>query len=782
MTTRHRIRVRGIVQGVGFRPFVYRLATSLELSGFVRNEPEGVLIEVEGDEGDLATFEHRLRADGPPLAAIESLDSRAIPAAGAAAFAIEESAPAAALTTQVPPDIALCDACRAEMLDPTNRRFRHPFINCTDCGPRFTVITGLPYDRPATTLAHFPLCPECAAEYRDPRSRRFHAEPIACPACGPRLGFCATGERGPNLFGEAALAAGSSVLAAGGILAIKGVGGFHLACDATSAAAVARLRERKGRGQKPFALMMRDLEVVRRYARVRPEEEELLLGRERPIVLLARHPDAAFPLAQGVAPKQLTLGVMLPYAPLHELLLGEKPLVMTSGNRSEEPIAREDDEALERLGDLADAFLVHDRPIHAACDDSVVRHALGGILPLRRSRGFAPAPLPLPAPAPPLLAVGGELKSVFALTEGRHAFLSQHLGDLENLETTQAFERALASLSELLRIRPHAVACDLHPGYFSTRWAREWAAREGAPLIPVQHHHAHVAALMAEHGLAGESPVLGVAFDGTGYGTDGTIWGGELLLADYRGFERLGHLAPVWLPGGDAAVRKPARMALAHLAAAGLPWDEALPPVAATTETERRLLARQLETGFASVATTSAGRLFDAVAALLGICLEATYEGQPAIELEAAAEGFADDGAWCFEVREGPPWLADPASVLAGMSQGLGAGVPLGLLSARFHGAVARLIVKLCERARASSGVATVGLTGGVFQNVRLLSAAVEGLEAAGFMVLVHRRVPPNDGGLALGQAAVAAYGGGLGSKDGSASGGARRSLRRVEP
>ncbi len=561
-----------------------------------------------------------------------------------------------------------------------------------------------------------------------------------------------------------ALAAGIAVLAAGDVLAIKGVGGFHLACDATSEAAVERLRTRKGRGQKPFALMMRDLEIVRRYARLLPEEEELLLGRERPIVLLARRSDPAWPLAEGVAPRQLTLGVMLPYAPLHELLLGEKPLVMTSGNRSEEPIAREDGEALERLGDLADAFLLHDRPIHAACDDSVVRFALGGILPLRRSRGYAPAPLTLPAPAPPLLAVGGELKAVFALTEGRHAYLSQHLGDLGNLETTLAFERALASLGELLCIRPRAVVCDLHPGYFSTRWAREWAAREAVPVLAVQHHHAHVAAVMVEHGLSGDRPVLGVAFDGTGYGSDGAIWGGELLLADYRGFERLGHLAPAWLPGGDAAVRRPARMALAHLAAAGLPWDEALPPVAATTDAERRLLARQLQTGFASVPTTSAGRLFDAVAALLGIAAEATYEGQPAIELEAAAEGFEDDGSCRFEVRDGLPWVADSAPLLAALIAGLAAGAPLGLLSARFHGAVARLIVELCRRARRAWGVGTVALSGGVFQNLRLLTAAAEGLTAEGFTVLLHRRVPPIDGGLALGQAAVAAYGGGGGS------------------
>jgi hydrogenase maturation protein HypF len=748
--------VHGVVQGVGFRPYVYGLAVSCRLAGFVRNEPGGVRIEIEGKREDVERFAARLPAELPPLAALDGLEAADMEPHGDRAFTILESAPPAARTTAIPADTAACEACRREMLDPADRRHLYPFINCTGCGPRFTLILDLPYDRRATTMRDFALCPACAAEYADPATRRFHAEPIACAACGPRLAFHPTSDPAAVVFAEDALAAARQALAAGRIVAVKGIGGFHLACDALSPEAVELLRRRKGRGDKPFAVMMRDLDTVRAYVDVAPEEERLLTGRERPIVLLRHRGGAGGRLAAAVAPGQASIGVLLPYAPLHDLLLGEAPLVMTSGNRSDEPIARENAEALERLSGLADAFLLHDRGIHAVCDDSVVRVALGRELPLRRSRGWAPYPVPLPFETPPLLAVGGELKAVFAAAAGRQAFLSQHIGDLGNLETLTAFERAVDHLLHLLRIEPRAVACDLHPGYQSARWARDWAEERGLPLFAVQHHHAHIASVLADNGVAGEEPVLGVAFDGTGYGTDGTVWGGEILLAAAGRFERLGRLATVRLPGGDAGIRRPARMALAHLRAAGLPWDADLPPVAATRESDLRILATQLDRGFAAPPTTSCGRLFDAVAALIGLRAEVSYEGQAAMELEALAEEGSDE-PYRFDSREDTELVLDPAPVFRALIADLRAGVGAGTMSARFHDGLAAALVAACRRLGAAHGLRTVALSGGVFQNVRLLTPAVEGLAAAGFEVLLHHRVPPNDGGLALGQVAVAA-------------------------
>lgn len=773
---RRRLTVRGVVQGVGFRPFVYRLARALGLAGSVRNAAGAVRIEVQGSPAAIDALRRGLLADPPPLAAVEAVEILELPAAPAAAgFRVLPSLEDAGEgEIQVSPDVATCDACLAELEDPSDRRHRYPFLNCTDCGPRFTLIAGVPYDRARTTMRAFVQCPACAAEYGDPGSRRFHAEPNACPACGPRLSW-AEGGRRTGLDGEAALARARELLARGGIVAVKGVGGFHLACDAADDGAVRRLREGKGREEKPFALMVRDLETARRYAHLSAEEGELLASRARPIVLLRRRSAEAGapPLSPAVAPGQETVGLLLPYSPLHPLLLAEGALVLTSGNRSGEPIARTDGEALAALGAIADGFLLHDREIHAACDDSVSRVGAGSEIPIRRSRGYAPLPLPLPFAAPPLVAAGGELKAVFCLAGGRLATLSQHLGDLGSHAARQAFERAVLQLLALFRIEPERVACDLHPDYASSRWAEAFAAERGLPLVPVQHHHAHVASLLAEQGEDGARPVLGVAFDGTGYGADGTLWGGEILLADYSGFRRLAHLRPVPMPGGEAAIRHPGRMALSYLRASGIDWSPDLPCVAGRPAEELRFLARQLDSGLGAPLTSSAGRLFDAAAALLGLRQSSSYEGQAAMELEALAGSEAERprGAerggeaaerYRFAAAEGEGGAAvlDPAPLFRALIEDLAAGVGRAAIAGRFHDGVAAAIAAACRAARAGLGGAgpdTVALTGGVFQNARLLERVVPLLGRAGFRVLRHRRVPPNDGGLALGQAAVAA-------------------------
>lgn len=602
-------------------------------------------------------------------------------------------------------------------------------------------------------MAGFPMCAECAAEYRNPLDRRFHAQPVACPVCGPQLRLHPAG-----LTGEAALKETQRLLRSGAILAIKGIGGFHLACDATNAAAVEELRRRKGRAGKPFAVMMRSVEEVRRYTEVSVEEEKILAGREKPIVLLERKDDVEAPLADSVAPGQRQLGIFLPYSPLHLLLLREAPLVMTSGNRSDEPIARDNDEALERLGALADAFLLHNREIHTVCDDSVVRVFAGRELPIRRSRGYAPLPVALPLSSVPLMAAGAELKATFCMARGRRAYLSQHIGDMENLETLESYERAFSLLGKLFHIAPEVVACDLHPGYLSTEWATRYAAAHGLPLIPIQHHHAHAAALMAEHGLAADAKILAVAFDGTGLGTDNAVWGGEILAAGYSGFERLGQLKYVSLPGGDLAVKKPWRMALAHLYAAKIPWDDDLPCVRNRARSEIGALSTQLVRGLNSADTSSAGRLFDAAAALLGVRQEASYEAQGAMELEALAGQSADTAFYDFDRTDTSPFLLDPAPLWRSMIADFRGGVAPPDLAMRFHRSVARAIVQSCLQGRARTGLGNVGLTGGVFQNVLLTRLAVELLEGEGFEVLTHRIVPPNDGGLALGQAAIGAF------------------------
>ncbi|WP_049652581.1 carbamoyltransferase HypF [Kitasatospora sp. MY 5-36] len=763
---RRRVAVRGLVQGVGFRPFVHTLAGELGLAGTVTNTGEGVLVEVEGSPDALDAFCRRVAGDAPPLAQVHEVEHAPLAATGATGFRIVPSRPDGARATLIPPDTAVCADCLAELADPADRRHRHPFISCTNCGPRHTIVTGLPYDRANTTMAGFPLCPDCAREYADPADRRFHAQPVACHACGPRLALTVPGR--PDLGGEQALAEARRLLADGAVLAVKGIGGYHLACDARDAAAVALLRRRKRRGRKPFALMARDLATVEGLLPVDPVERELLTGPVRPIVLLRR---TGLPVPEGVAPGSPDLGVMLPYTPLHHLLLaapGPDLLVMTSANLSGEPIVTEDREALERLAPLVDGWLGHDRPIHVPCEDSVVRVVDGEQLPLRRSRGYAPLPIPLPVPVRPALAVGGDLKNTFALARDGYAWLSGHIGDMDDLATLRAFDRAVEQLGTVSGVRPELLVADRHPGYRSLRHAERTAA--GRPVHRVQHHHAHIAAVMAEHGLDGSRPVLGVAFDGTGYGADGAVWGGEVLLADYDGFRRLAHLGYVPLPGGDAAVERPYRTALAHLRAAGLPWLPELPPVRACGAAELGLLERQLERRLNCLPSSSMGRLFDAVSSLAGVCHRAGYEAQAAIELEAAACGFgradgpgagptarADDGyAFGLSARAGG-WTADPGPVLAAVVADVTAGAPAGLVAARFHRAVADLVRRSCAAVRDRYGATTVALSGGVFANALLSSACASGLGEDGFTVLRHRRVPPNDGGLALGQLMVAA-------------------------
>ena len=760
MTGRHRrrIRVHGVVQGVGFRPFVYTTAASAGLSGSVRNDSAGAVIEVEGEPGDIDGFLDRLRGDAPPLAVIEAVEVQSIPTIGGTGFRIVDSSSSQGGRTLVSPDVAMCADCDAEQRDPANRRYRHPFVNCTNCGPRFTIIAGVPYDRANTTMAAFPMCADCAAEYADPADRRFHAQPVCCPLCGPTLSY--RDGRGHRVAAEDGLRRARALLRDGGILAVKGIGGYHLACDAANDDAVSELRRRKHRGDKPFAVMVADLAAAHTLCSFDENSERLLSGPQRPIVLMARSPSAA--VADAVAPHNPDLGVMLAYTPLHTLLFGlpgDEPgpvaLVMTSGNIGGEPICYRDDDAVERLSHLADGWLMHDRPILVPCDDSVVRVFSDGTeLPIRRSRGYAPLPVALPVPVPPTLAVGADLKNTMAVADGRYAWLSQHIGDMDDLATLSAFDAAAAHLGSLTGVRPEVFVADAHPRYRSTSWAHRNA--DGRPVRRVQHHHAHIAAVMAEHGLDGSGQVLGFAFDGTGYGSDGAIWGGEVLLADYKGFRRMAQLKYVPLPGGDVSVLRPYRMAMSHLWAAGVPWADDLPPVRACPPDERAVLLHQLETGLGCVPTSSMGRLFDAVSALVGIRQVVDYEAQAAIELEGMSRD-ADPGVLRYrfhvELADDAPARIDPAPVLRGVVDDVRTGVPAGVIGARFHAAVARLIVGLA--ADYATETNTVALSGGVFQNALLVSTTLTALRDNGFEVITHRRVPPNDGGIALGQLIV---------------------------
>ncbi|MDL1911338.1 carbamoyltransferase HypF, partial [Chloroflexi bacterium CFX6] len=655
------VHITGIVQGVGFRPFVYNLAARLDLKGWVRNTSAGVDIEVDGEQDALDSFVKALRDEAPPLSRIDGLTASFRPANGFAAFDILHSESVPSAFQPISPDVAVCDDCLRELFDPNDRRYRYPFINCTNCGPRFTIVQDIPYDRPKTTMAGFELCPDCEQEYKDPSNRRFHAQPVACSVCGPRVWIEMQKAEGRlQIEGDDAIAETRNLLAKGKTVAIKGLGGFHLACDATNAKAVTELRRRKLRVDKPFALMMPDLETVEKHCLVSDEERHLLTSTARPIVLLKRKPESN--IAREAAPNQDWLGVMLPYTPLHYLLFADSlhpssfilpPLVMTSGNLAEEPIATDNDEARERLSQLADAFLMHNRDIHVRCDDSVVR-AISDQLsvisdqssvvsdqwslmtyPIRRSRGYSPFPVKLPFEVPQLLAAGSELKNTFCITNGNYAFLSHHIGDMENYETLQSFEQGVEHFERLFRVEPEAIAYDMHPNHLATRYALERAEREGLPTVAVQHHHAHVAACMAEHGL--NEPVIGAAFDGTGYGEDGAIWGGEFLIAGYTSYQRAAHLEYFPLPGGDAAIKRPARTALALLWSLGIDWDERLAPVKEFCAEDLVALRVQLEKKINAPMTSSMGRLFDAAAALAGVRQKVNYEGQAAIEFEALA-------------------------------------------------------------------------------------------------------------------------------------------------
>ena len=759
---RRRLVVRGIVQGVGFRPFVYGLAQRFGLGGFVFNDSDGVTLEIEGSISALDAFEQTLRTTPPPLARIDAVIATTVAPRGETSFHIETSRAAAARNALILPDVATCDDCLRELFDPNDRRFGYPFINCTNCGPRFTIVLDVPYDRAQTTMRVFPMCPACQAEYDDPLNRRFHAQPNACAVCGPSLAFHWWSSAPlPNLPAAASpLEQAVFALAHGAILAIKGLGGYHLACNALDHDAVARLRTRKQREARPFALMAPDLATIRQLCYVKPEEATLLEARQRPIVLLDALPGA--PVAPSVAPGYTTLGIMLPYTPLHHLLLRayaaampDQPavLVMTSGNLSDEPIAYRDDDAAVRLRSIADGALTHNRDIHMRCDDSVARIVAGGVQLLRRSRGYAPEPVTLTLNVPkPILATGGHLKNTFCLAKGRDAFLSHHIGDLENLETLTSFREGVRHFARLFDCEPEVVAYDLHPEYLATK---EALASDIPLKIGVQHHHAHIASVLAEHGIAG--PVIGVAADGTGYGLDGAIWGCEVLIADLRDFTRFAHLAYVPLPGGDAAVRQVWRIGATYLHRAfgnGF-LDLDIPFVRRIDREQWRLIARMIERGINAPPTSSLGRLFDAIAAIAGIRDVALYEGQAAIELETTAT--PDPHPYPFALLPGTPMRIDVTPTIHAIVEDIRAGAPVARVGGRFHSTVADMLAQACEQARATGAPDVVALSGGVFQNRHLTELLVQRLECAGFRVLLNRRVPPNDGGLCLGQAAVAA-------------------------
>jgi len=778
---RAHILVKGIVQGVGFRPFIYNLAVSYGLTGWVLNSSEGVHIEVEGEPATVDGFIADITGKAPAMAKIESVDVQRMPpedegrgaaeAEGTAPhdFVIRHSEAVEGAYQLVSPDISICDDCLSELFDPNDRRYLYPFINCTNCGPRFTIIEDIPYDRPLTTMRAFTMCPDCQAEYDDPANRRFHAQPNACPVCGPGLRF-ARAPQSELLFDlpDHPIDATVEALRRGAVVAIKGLGGFHLACDATSEEAVARLRDRKKRFGKPLAVMMDGLETIERYCRVGDEERRIVTSPQRPIVLLKKRTD----LAPSVAPHNNYLGVMLPYTPLHYIILrlSGMILVMTSGNLSEEPIAMENEEGLRRLGHIADFFLLHNREIYSRYDDSVVRIIDGQMQFIRRARGFAPFPIRLPEPGDQILAVGPELKNTFCLTKENYAFVSQHIGDMENAETLEHFTNTLALYKRLFRIEPEYLAYDLHPEYLSTKFAMQ----QDLPKIGTQHHHAHAAGVMVEHGESG--PVIGVSLDGTGYGTDGRLWGGEFLVATRDSFERAAHLRYVPMPGGAAAIEKPYRMAFGYLYHLFGPeiLERDLALFERMDEGELKLMRQMIEKGINCPLTSSAGRLFDAVSSILGVRDVADYEGQAAIELEMLADFDCDD-AYEFDLAVEPTGrnptdlseaggervasealVIDPAGVISAILLETDSGVSVSTISSRFHNGVADLIATVCDRIRRRSGEEIVTLSGGVFQNAYLLRKARLRLDRLGFRVLEHKAVPPNDGCIALGQAAIA--------------------------
>jgi hydrogenase maturation protein HypF len=748
---RLKIDIEGLVQGVGFRPFVAQLASRLGLTGTVGNDGRGVVIAVQGKAELLDLFLTALQAESPPLARIERLQLTTPPLQPEeSSFVILASSSAGDKVAAIAPDAHLCDDCLAELLDPHDRRYHYPFINCTNCGPRFSIITGIPYDRPQTTMAEFPLCPACVAEYRDPASRRYHAQPIACPACGPRLSLLSFA--GIPLEGDP-LTEAIALLQAGKIVAIKGLGGYHLAVDAENDGAVARLRQRKRRDEKPLALMVPSLAGAHALAQISPAEGRLLTSVERPIVLLSAkdHPT----LSPGIAPRNRYLGIMLPYTPLHHLLLtlgSFSALVMTSGNHSDAPIAADDAQALDELGSIADAFLLHNRRIHTRIDDSIARVLADKPLLLRRARGYVPRAVVLPISSPPILALGGELKNTLCLTRNARAYLSQHLGDLSNLESCAGHATMGVHLQHLLELHPTVVAHDLHPDYQTTRLAE---SLPGVQRIAVQHHHAHLASCLAENGQSG--PALGVIFDGLGYGADGTIWGGEFLLGDLDDFRRVGYFAPTAMPGGDLATREPWRMALACLQQAYGRDYPRLPFLQEIARRDEQLVVTMIEKGINAPLSSSCGRLFDAVAALIGLRNRVSYEGQAAIELEMVA-AIGDYLPYPITLdRVADAIVFAPQVMIRAIVDDLVGGVTIAEISARFHATLVAVVGEICTRVRLATGISTVALSGGVFQNRLLTEGAIAALVRNDFSVLTHSLVPPNDGGLSLGQAAVAA-------------------------
>ena len=749
---RREIEVHGIVQGVGFRPHVYSLARRLGLGGFVQNRLGAVRIEVEGEPASLDRFCAELEQHPPALARIESVRCQQCMPIGEDEFSIAPSAAVHNGQALVTPDLAACTECVAELFDLNNRRYRYPFISCTHCGPRLTIVTGAPYDRSQTTMAPFKLCHQCQAEYDDPGNRRFHAQTIACDECGPRLTLYSA--RGEQLAADDPLATFAAALRQGKLGAIKGLGGYHLCCDASNAQAVKTLRSPKHRDEKPFAIMVANAAAAAALCEVNRQEHALLLAPSAPIVLLRRLASSRGTVADAVAPGNPFLGVMLPYTPLHHLLLEAMlpvPLVMTSGNHSDEPIAYRDNEVLRRLADIADLFLMHDRQIHVRCDDSVTRIATARELPVRRSRGLAPAPIRLPLPCPrPILAVGGQLKGAFALGSESQAVVSHHLGDLDHLEAYRAFERDIALYENLFGIKPKIIAHDLHPDYVSTRYAEATDLQK----VPVQHHHAHLASCMAEHGLM--KPVVGVIFDGAGLGTDGAIWGGEFLVGDYRAFQRASHLRYVAMPGGEQAAKEPWRMAASHLLDAGC--DLRCLKLSTSPEGLRTVTA-MIERTVNSPLTSSMGRLFDAVAAIVGIRARSRFEGQAAIELEWQAMR-ATSRAYSWELSKGSAtasWIIDTRPMIREVAKDVAAGVASTVIARRFHSTVVEWIADVCSLIRTATGLEEVVLSGGVFMNALLTSESVARLSEQGFTVYTHRNVPANDGGLSLGQLMAAA-------------------------
>ncbi|HIJ89580.1 MAG: carbamoyltransferase HypF [Desulfobulbaceae bacterium] len=744
-TERWKISVGGIVQGVGFRPFVYRLARARGLTGFVANTPEGVAIESEGQVAQLQDFLVALRGEAPPLAQVGEIVFDSIPLWHDGEFILHHSAVAGPVSTLISPDVAVCEACLAEFFDPADRRFRYPFINCTNCGPRYTIVRRIPYDRPQTTMCGFTMCASCQREYDDPGNRRFHAQPNCCPDCGPQLSLVEPDGR-QSAQQDGALHAAVRRLAAGEIVAVKGVGGFHLAVDAANSQAVNRLRRRKGREAKPLAVMVSDLAVARKICRLDPMEEQALASRERPIVLAAKKDGHG--LVEEVAPGYDQFGLMLPYAPLHYLLLqgAVRVLVMTSGNLSEEPICIENDEAVQRLAGIADCFLMHDRGIHLPCDDSLVALQAGMIRQVRRSRGFAPKPIALSETGEMVLGVGAELKNTVCLLKEKQAFLSQHIGDLKNLEAYRVFQQSLGQLASLFEINPALIVHDLHPQYLSSRWAGE----QNVPTLAVQHHHAHLAACLAENRHAG--PAIGIILDGAGYGEDQTIWGGEVLLGDARGYQRFSALEALPLPGGDAAVQAPWRTALSYLHAA---HGKELPDLPFMAKHECGPILAMVQKGVNSPLTSSCGRLFDAVAAMSGGRQIIQYEAQAAIEMMQAAGSLGDDLFPCEVYPEDDMLKISVRSLIREAAKAVQGGMARSEISRRFHLWLIAVFSEVAVEARIREKINTVVLSGGVFQNRLLLEGLVASLVRAGFQVLVHKELPCNDGGISLGQAVI---------------------------